>query len=98
MNAVDLYTAVHWTARISALSFAAALGTAAASPTWVRPSQALYLAFLGSHTIHFGFVVWLAQVTGGAKMFPGGRDVGEVGGLPAVFAIFACSSPLICRY
>jgi hypothetical protein len=90
MSVEELYTAVHWTARASAVLFATAL----LAPTLLAPTLALrrsllpYVGFMMAHTIHFGFVVWLAMVTGGAKMFPGGRDIGDVGGWPAVFGIF----------
>jgi hypothetical protein len=91
MNSSDLYIAVHWTARLSALLFAAAL----LAPVLLREqdgrrrSQVLFLAFLAAHTVHFSFVLALAFETGGKRMFPGGRDIADVGGMPAVFGIFA---------
>ncbi|HWO08670.1 MAG TPA: hypothetical protein VNN80_04300 [Polyangiaceae bacterium] len=86
MTVPDLYTAVHWTARASAVLFALALW---APVLGLRRQQRPYLAFMVAHTVHFGFVVWLALVTGGARMFPGGRDIADAGGWPAVFGIFA---------
>jgi hypothetical protein len=90
MNSPDLYLAVHWTARLSALLFAAAL----LAPVLLRDdgprrSQVPFVAFLAAHTVHFSFVLALAFETGGKKMFPGGRDIADVGGLPTVFAMFA---------
>jgi hypothetical protein len=85
----DLYIAVHWTARLSAVLFAAALAAPALYNLSARRSQSLYLGFILAHTIHFSFVVWLAKVTGGENMFPGGRSVGDAGGWPAVFGVFA---------
>jgi hypothetical protein len=91
MSSSDLYLAVHWTARVSALLFAAALAVPVLfrEPDGRRRSQPAFLAFLGAHTVHFAFVLALILETGGEKMFPGGRDVADVGGMPAVFGIFA---------
>jgi hypothetical protein len=86
MSVPELYTAVHWTARTSAMLFALAL----LAPTLsMRRPLMPYVGFMVAHTIHFSFVVWLAVVTGGARMFPGGRDVADVGGWPAVFGVFS---------
>jgi hypothetical protein len=85
MTVPELYTAVHWTARASAVLFALAL----LAPTLsLRRPLMPYVGFMLAHTIHFSFVVWLALVTGGARMFPGGRDIADVGGWPAVFGVF----------
>jgi hypothetical protein len=85
----DLYLAVHWAARASALLFALALVAPAVLRSSARPSQNLFAAFIVAHTVHFFFVTWLAAATGGAGMFPGGRSVTDVGGWPAVAGIFA---------
>jgi hypothetical protein len=82
----DLLLAVRWTARLSAMTFATALLTSAFS---ARRSRALDTGFLVAHTIHFSFVVQLALATGGKDMFPGGEDIADAGGWPAVFGIFA---------
>ncbi|UVT16029.1 MAG: hypothetical protein H8K04_00200 [Nitrospira sp.] len=89
MNPVHIDLAVHWSARLSALLFAMALALPALTTRLSRHATALYLAFMIAHTVHFGFVVWMAHVTDGANMFPGGRSVEDVGGWPTVFAIFA---------
>jgi len=82
----DLLLAVQWTARLSSTTFAAAL---LASTFAGRRSRTLDIGFLVAHTIHFSFVVRLALATGGKGMFPGGKDIADAGGWPAVFAIFA---------
>lgn len=91
MDAAELFFAVHWTARVSALLFATALIAPVFLHTqqWQRLSQAPFVAFLAAHTVHFGFVIGLVLETGGKGMFPGGRDVADAGGWPAVFGIFA---------
>ncbi|WP_437915611.1 hypothetical protein WME73_10820 [Sorangium sp. So ce302] len=89
MHTSDLYLAVHWTARASALLFAAALVAPALFRSSGQRSQGFYLGFILAHTIHFMFVIGLVRATGGANMFPGGRSVADVGGWPAVFGIFA---------
>lgn len=89
MDAADLFLAVHLTARLSALLFATALIAPVLLQQRQRLSQAPFVAFVAAHTVHFGFVIGLVLETGGEGMFPGGRDVADAGGLPAVFAIFA---------
>ena len=86
MTDADLLVLVHWTARLSAVTFSAALLTSALS---ARRSRVLDIGFLVAHTIHFSFVVRLALATGGKNMFPGGKDIADAGGWPAVFGIFA---------
>jgi hypothetical protein len=89
VSAAALHLAVSWTARLSAVSFALSLLVPALSPKRAGHSGRLQLAFIVAHTLHFAFVAWLAGVTGGAGMFPGGRSVAEVGGWPVVLAIVA---------
>ncbi|UVT15541.1 MAG: hypothetical protein H8K04_17320 [Nitrospira sp.] len=89
MDPVHIDLAVHWSARLSALLFAVALALPALIPRLSRHASALYFAFMMVHTVHFGFVVWMAHMTGGANMFPGDRSVADVGGWPTVFSIFA---------
>jgi hypothetical protein len=84
-----LYLAVHWTARLSGLLFAAALAVPALFSVSACRRDELYLAFLLALTVHFGCVTWLATANGGSNMFPGGRSVAQVGGWPVVFGIFA---------
>ena len=89
MDAANLLLAVRLTARLSALLFAAAL----IAPVFLRQRQRLalapFVAFVVAHTVHFSFVIGLVLETGGEGMFPGGRDVADAGGLPAVFGIFS---------
>jgi hypothetical protein len=91
MDALDLSLAVPLTARLSALLFATALIVPAALPRAQRQrlTRASFVAFIIAHTIHFCFVSARVLATGGKGMFPGGRDVADAGGLPAVFAVFA---------
>lgn len=88
MSVVALHLAMSWTARVSAVVFALSLLVPALSPQRSAHSGWLQIAFIVAHTLHFSFVAWLARVTGGAGMFPGGRSVAEVGGWPVVLAIF----------
>ena len=89
MSVVALLLAIKWTARLSAILFALSLLVPALSPHRRPHSVRLQIAFIVAHTLHFSFVARLASVTGGAGMFPGGRSVAQVGGWPAVLAIFA---------
>jgi hypothetical protein len=82
----ELLLAVRLTARLSAMTFSAALLTSALT---ARRSRTLDIGFLVAHTIHFSFVVRLALATGGKGMFAGGKDIADGGGWPAVFGIFA---------
>jgi hypothetical protein len=77
------------TGRVSAAIFAAALAvpvlwrrTARWSPWWLG-------AFAAVHTMHFAAVAWLTVLTGGGGLFPGGRSLTDVGGWPALLAIYA---------
>jgi hypothetical protein len=88
VNTSDLYTAVHWTARLSALLFAAALAAPLLPRPLARRSQALYVGFVLANSLQFLSVTWLARMTGGANLFPGGRSLADVGGWPAMFGIF----------
>jgi hypothetical protein len=84
-----LYLTVHWTARLAALLFSAALAAPVLFRLRACRREELYLAFILALAVHFAFVTWLALATGGAQMFPGGKSVAEVGGWPVVFGIFA---------
>lgn len=91
MDTADLYLAVRLTARLSALLFAVALIAPLVLRTGQRQPRSLlpFVAFVAAHSVHFGFVIALVLATGGEGMFPGGQDVADAGGLPAVFGIFA---------
>ena len=88
MSVAALHLAISWTARLSAVLFAFSLIVPALSGHRGHSGR-LQVAFILAHTLHFAFVAWLAGVSGGAGMFPGGRSVAEVGGWPVVLAIFA---------
>lgn len=83
-----LYRAVHLTARASAVFFAGSQATAALGPPAARASRLLYLAFMAAHVTHFTVVARYAKVTGGRNLFPGGRDMDEVGGWATVVGIY----------
>jgi ABC-type amino acid transport system permease subunit len=88
LSAAALYRAVRWTARSSALLFAAAQATHALRPR-MRGWRSLYLGFMAAHAAHFAAVARYAKVTGGRSLFPGGRNLNDVGGWPTVAAIYA---------
>ena len=89
MKTASLHRTVRLTARTSAVLFTSAQVAQAlrlpTSSTW-RP---LYAAFVAAHTIHFGFVARFAHRTQGRTLFPGGRNMHDVGGWPTVLGIFA---------
>ena len=61
-----------------------------------RPSQGpprTFLAFIGTHTIHFATVLWLAQVTGGQNV----RDAGGWVASLIVAALFYAGSCAVLR-
>jgi FtsH-binding integral membrane protein len=88
---------VRLTARMSAAAFATALLLFSFSggphPRRIRRALQLLWAFVAAHTIHFGFVVWLAALTNGA-------NIDDRGGWPLmviVAALFYGSSFAILR-
>lgn len=89
-----LYRAVRLTARTSALLFATAQASQAmgsrAAPAW-RP---LYLGFMAAHATHFVVVARYAKITGGRALFPGGRNLKDVGGWPTMAGIYVLFSGL----
>ncbi|HEY5788393.1 MAG TPA: hypothetical protein VIT65_26845 [Microlunatus sp.] len=89
MKTATLHRTVRLTARTSAVLFTSAqIAQALRRPTpsaW-RP---LYLAFVAAHAIHFGFVARFAQRTHGQALFPGGRNMDDVGGWTTVLGIYA---------
>jgi hypothetical protein len=89
MKTATLHRTVRLTARTSAVLFTSAqIAQALRRPTpsaW-RP---LYLAFVAAHAVHFGFVARFAQRTRGQALFPGGRNMHDVGGWTTVLGIYA---------
>ena len=88
---------VRLTARMSAAAFATALLLFSFStgphPGRIRRALQILWAFVAVHTVHFGFVVWLAAVTSGA-------NIDDRGGWPlmvVVAALFYGSSFAILR-
>lgn len=94
MSTAALHRAVRLTARGSGLLFAGAQATFALGPRAERASQPLYLAFLAAHAAHFVAVSRYAKATGGRALFPGGRDLDQVGGWPTVLGIYAVFAAL----
>ena len=89
MTTATLHRTVRLTARTSAVLFT----TAQIAQALRRPTPAawrpLYLAFVAAHAFHFGFVARFAQRTRGQALFPGGRNMHDVGGWTTVLGIFA---------
>jgi hypothetical protein len=94
MKTASLHRVVRLTARTSAVLFtsaqvAQALGMRGATLHPPSAWRLLYLAFVSAHATHFAAVARFAHQTGGRALFPGGRDMKDVGGWPALFGIFA---------
>jgi uncharacterized membrane protein YeaQ/YmgE (transglycosylase-associated protein family) len=83
-----LYRAVRLTARSSAMLFAAAQATQVLGPRAAHAWRPLYLGFMAAHATHFAVVARYAKITGGRALFPGGRNLNDVGGWPTVAAIY----------
>jgi len=79
---------VRLTARTSALLFAGAQTAPLAGRRGARVSETLYQGFMVAHVLHFAAVTRYAVMTGGHDLFPGGRDLHDVGGWPTVAGIF----------
>ena len=70
--------------------FAAAQTAQALGPSTARAWRPLYLGFMAAHATHFTLVAKYARLTGGrAALFPGGRNLNDVGGWPTMAAIYA---------
>jgi len=52
-------------------------------------ATSMWLAFLAGQSVHFALVVWFVIKTGGVNLFPGNHSLQDVGGWPAIIAIFA---------
>jgi hypothetical protein len=83
-----LYRAVRLTARSSAMLFAAAQATQVLGPRAAHAWRPLYLGFMAAHAAHFTVVARYAKITGGRALFPGGRNLNDVGGWPTVAGIY----------
>ena len=83
-----LYRAVRLTARTSALLFAAAQASQAVGARAAVARQPLYLGFMAAHATHFALVTRYAKATGGRGLFPGGRNLHDVGGWLTVATIY----------
>jgi uncharacterized membrane protein YeaQ/YmgE (transglycosylase-associated protein family) len=83
-----IYRAVRLTARSSALLFAASQATQALGPGAAPAWRPLYLSFMAAHATHFAVVARYAKITGGRALFPGGRNLSDVGGWPTVATIY----------
>lgn len=89
MKTAALHRTVRLTARTSAILFTAAQVTQALRRPTPAAWRPLYAAFVATHVIHFGFVARFAHRTQGRSLFPGGRNMHDVGGWPTVLGIFA---------
>jgi len=89
MKTATLHRTVRLTARTSTVLFTSA--QIAQALRWPTPSawRPLYLAFVAAHAVHFGFVTRFAQRTRGQALFPGGRNMQDVGGWTTVLGIYA---------
>jgi uncharacterized membrane protein YeaQ/YmgE (transglycosylase-associated protein family) len=94
MSNEALHCAVQLTARSSALFYAAAQTADAMGPRRISEWRALYLGFMAAHAAHFAVVARYAKATGGRALFPGGKNLDEVGGWPTVAAIYGIFSGL----
>jgi uncharacterized membrane protein YeaQ/YmgE (transglycosylase-associated protein family) len=89
MQSTDaLYRAVRLTARSSAMLFAAAQAMRVLGPRAAQAWRPLYLGFMAAHATHFTVVARYAKITGGRGLFPGGRNLNDVGGWPTVATIY----------
>ena len=89
MTTTKLHLSVRLTARASALLFAAAQAAPALGSNIGRASRPLYLGFIAAHATHFTLVARYAHVNGVRNLFPGGRNMNEVGGWPTVLTLYA---------
>jgi hypothetical protein len=72
--------------------FAAAQAAQALGPPAARAWGPLYVGFMAAHATHFAVVAKYAKITGGRALFPGGRNLNDVGGwatMAAIYALFA---------
>ena len=89
MNTAAVHRAVRVTGRTSAVLFAAAQFSQALRLPSVGAWRPLYLGFVATHAVHFTAVTRYAAMTNGRNLFPGGRDMNDVGGWPTVLGIYA---------
>ena len=89
MNTASVHRAVRLTGRTSAVLFATAQFSQALRLPSVGAWRPLYLGFVAAHVVHFIAVTRYAALTNGRNLFPGGRDMNDVGGWPTVLGIYA---------
>ena len=89
MKTAALHRAVRLTARTSAVLFVSAQVAQALRLPTPGAWRSLYAAFVATHLVHFGLVARFAHRTRGRALFPGGRNMHDVGGWPTVLGIFA---------
>lgn len=94
MRTTTLHRVVRLTARTSAILFAAAQAASAMDRSAGRTAHRLYVAFMIAHALHFTVVTRYAVATGGRRLFPGGRDLHDVGGWRTVLGIYAAFAAL----
>jgi len=87
-STATIYRAVRLTARSSAMLFAASQAIQALGPRAAQAWRPLYLGFMAAHATHFAVVARYAKITGGRALFPGGRNLNDVGGWPTVATIY----------
>jgi ABC-type amino acid transport system permease subunit len=87
-NTATLHRAVRLTARTSALLFAASQASQAMGSGAAHAWRPLYAGFMAAHAAHFAVVIRYAKATGGRALFPGGRNLTDVGGWPTVAGIY----------
>jgi hypothetical protein len=88
VNPAAALRVVRVTARTSAMLFASAQAAPLAGSRGARAGDALYQAFVVAHVVHFAAVSRYAVVTGGRDLFPGNRDLDDVGGWLTIAGIF----------
>jgi hypothetical protein len=93
-STTTLHRAVRLTARTSALLFAAAQASQAMGSGAAHVWRPLYMGFMAAHAAHFVVVTRYAKATGGRALFPGGRNLQDVGGCPTVAAIYTVFAAL----
>jgi hypothetical protein len=93
-STTTLHRAVRLTARTSALLFAAAQASQAMGSGTARVWRPLYAGFMAAHAAHFAVITRYAKATGGRALFPGGRNLHDVGGWPTVAAIYTVFAAL----
>ena len=93
IHTASVHRAARVTGRTSAVLFAAAQFSQALRLPSAGAWRPLYLGFVAAHAVHFTAVTRYAAMTNGRNLFPGGRDMNDVGGWPTWSASTHSSSP-----